>query len=78
MAPCLAPSRTKLWMFVRGHAEVGQNAAPVADAGTDEELVAGFGERNDLVLEARPVAVAPGEHDRCLWGSGRAGRDAGG
>ena len=48
----------------RGHAEVGQDAAPIAHPRTDEELIARAGKRNDLIFEARPVAVAPGQHER--------------
>ena len=49
-----------------GHAEVRQDPAPIAHAGTDEELVSRFGERDDLAFEAGAGIVAPGEHDGVL------------
>ena len=49
-----------------GGAKVGQNAAPVVDARTDKELIAGLGERNDLMLEAVGRSISPRQHDSVL------------
>ena len=61
--PVLGPVADKVADVERGGAEVGQDPAPVADSRTDEELVAGIGERDDLIFKAQPGAVTPGEHD---------------
>ena len=62
--------------ILRGHAEIGEYPAPVADARTDKELVAGLGERSDLVVETVGRSVSPRQHDGVLGNLVQLGLDA--